>query len=229
MKVLSFDTSSKALSVAVLDGESVLAETTINITKNHSVSLMPVIDFLMESVGLLPQDLDRIVVAEGPGSYTGLRVAVATAKTLAYTLGIELVGISSLYSLTDCGKSGDLLVPIIDARRQHVYVGFYRDGKAIKADTYMAFSDVLSSLKDEKHIHFVGEVDSFLKQIKTVFPTARITATLPSATLIGRFGAQLLPVDVEAFVPKYLKRVEAEENWLKNHNEPENKTYVKRV
>ena len=59
---------------------------------------MPAIDFLMTNLDLTPKDLDRIVVAEGPGSYTGLRIAVATAKTLAHTLNIELVGISSLSS-----------------------------------------------------------------------------------------------------------------------------------
>ena len=99
MKVLAFDTSSKALSVAILDGEQLLADVTVNVKKNHSINLMPAIDFLMNSVDLKPADLDRIVVAQGPGSYTGLRVAVATAKTLAYALGIELVGVSSLYAL----------------------------------------------------------------------------------------------------------------------------------
>ena len=86
MKVLAFDTSSKALSLAILEDKQVLAETTINIKKNHSITLMPAIDFLMASLDLTPKDLDRIVVAEGPGSYTGLRIAVATAKTcLLYT------------------------------------------------------------------------------------------------------------------------------------------------
>lgn len=229
MKVLSFDSSNKALSVAILDNESMLAETTINIKKNHSISLMPTIDFLMASVGLEPQDLERIVVAEGPGSYTGLRVAVATAKTLAYTLGIELVGVSSLYALTDCGKVDELIVPIIDARRQHVYAGFYRKGKAQREDTYMSFSDVLSGLHDEEHVHFVGEVDAFREQIAKALPKAQITETLPSAVLIGRLGSQLSPVNVDAFVPQYLKRVEAEENWLKDHTESENTHYVKRV
>ena len=88
MKLLAFDTSSKALSVAILEDEALLAETTLTIKKNHSITLMPVIDFLMQQVDLTPKDLDRIVVAEGPGSYTGLRIAVATAKTLAHTLGI---------------------------------------------------------------------------------------------------------------------------------------------
>ena len=93
MKLLAFDTSSKALSVAILEDEALLAETTLTIKKNHSITLMPVIDFLMQQVDLTPKDLDRVVVAEGPGSYTGLRIAVATAKTLAHTLGIELVGV----------------------------------------------------------------------------------------------------------------------------------------
>ena len=69
MKVLAFDTSSKALSLAILEDKQLLAETTINIKKNHSITLMPAIDFLMASLDLTPKDLGRIVVAEGPGSY----------------------------------------------------------------------------------------------------------------------------------------------------------------
>ncbi len=96
MKILAFDTSNKTLSLAILENERLLADMTLNIKKNHSISLMPAIDFLIASVDLKPKDLDRIVVAQGPGSYTGLRVAVATAKMLAYSLGIDLVGVSSL-------------------------------------------------------------------------------------------------------------------------------------
>ena len=110
MKVLAFDTSSKALSLAILEDKQVLAETTINIKKNHSITLMPAIDFLMASLDWTPKDLDRIVVAEGPGSYTGLRIAVATAKTLAHTLNIELVGMSSLLALVPYQEEG-LFVP----------------------------------------------------------------------------------------------------------------------
>ena len=122
MKVLAFDTSSKALSLAILEDKQVLAETTINIKKNHSITLMPAIDFLMASLDWAPKDLDRIVVAEGPGSYTGLRIAVATAKTLAHTLNIELVGMSSLLALVPCQQEG-LFVPLMDARRNNVYAG----------------------------------------------------------------------------------------------------------
>ena len=142
MKLLAFDTSSKALSVAILEDETLLAETTLTIKKNHSITLMPVIDFLMQQIDLTPKDLDRIVVAEGPGSYTGLRIAVATAKTLAHTLGIELVGVSSLLALVPDDLEG-LVVPVMDARRNNVYAGFYQEDQLVAPEGHFPFEEVL--------------------------------------------------------------------------------------
>ena len=124
MKIAAFDTSSKALTLAILEDETLLAQMTLNIKKNHSITLMPAIDFLMKSLDMKPTDLDRIAVAQGPGSYTGLRIAVATAKTLAHTLKIELVGVSSLLALVPEQAEG-LVIPVMDARRNNVYAGFY--------------------------------------------------------------------------------------------------------
>lgn len=229
MKILAFDTSSKALSVAVLDGKNLLADVTVNIKKNHSITLMPAIDFLMRSVDLQPSDLDRIVVAQGPGSYTGLRVAVATAKTLAYTLNIELVGVSSLYALAAAADFDGLVVPIMDARRNNVYAGFYKNGQSVKADQHMSFTAVLEAVKAETKVMFVGEVDNFRDQIEEALPQAVILPVLPSAYAIGKYGQSLEPADVDSFVPNYLKRVEAEENWLKTHKEDSTADYVKRI
>ena len=229
MKVLAFDTSSKALSVAILDGENLLADVTVNIKKNHSINLMPAIDFLMTSLDLQPSDLDRIVVAQGPGSYTGLRVAVATAKTLAYTLNIELVGVSSLYALAAAADFDGLVVPVIDARRNNVYAGFYKDGQSLKDDQHMNFADVLEAVKDEESVMFVGEVANFSNQIAESLPQAKVLSVLPSAYAIGKRGQELQPVDVDSFVPSYLKRVEAEENWLKTHIENPSANYVNRI
>ncbi|MCF2565033.1 tRNA (adenosine(37)-N6)-threonylcarbamoyltransferase complex dimerization subunit type 1 TsaB [Streptococcus gallolyticus subsp. gallolyticus] len=229
MKVLAFDTSSKALSVAILDGKNLLADVTVNIKKNHSITLMPAIDFLMTSVDLQPSDLDRIVVAQGPGSYTGLRVAVATAKTLAYTLNIELVGVSSLYALAAAADLDGLVVPIMDARRNNVYAGFYKNGQSVKADQHMSFTAVLKAVKAEAKVMFVGEVDNFRDQIEEALPQAVILPVLPSAYAIGNYGQSLEPADVDSFVPNYLKRVEAEENWLKTHKEDSTADYVKRI
>ena len=229
MKVLAFDTSSKALSVAILDGENLLADVTVNIKKNHSINLMPAIDFLMKAVDLKPTDLDRISVAQGPGSYTGLRVAVATAKTLAYTLNIELVGVSSLYALAAAADFDGLVVPVIDARRNNVYAGFYKDGQSLKDDQHMNFADVLEAVKDEESVMFVGEVANFSNQIDESLPQAKVLSVLPSAYAIGKRGQELQPVDVDSFVPNYLKRVEAEENWLKTHIENPSANYVNRI
>ena len=101
----------------------------------------------------------------------------------------------------------------MDARRNHVYVGFYENGRAAKADQYASLNAVLEQLKGRKQVTFVG---------------AKVLEVLPSAFKIGQVGQKLTPVDVHAFVPKYLKKVEAEENWLKTH-EDSGLSYVKRV
>ncbi|MGT2926120.1 tRNA (adenosine(37)-N6)-threonylcarbamoyltransferase complex dimerization subunit type 1 TsaB [Streptococcus cuniculipharyngis] len=228
MKVLAFDSSSLALSVAILQDQTILAQTSLNLKQNHSVTLMPTIDFLMQSLGWTPQDLDRIAVAQGPGSYTGLRMAVATAKTLAYTLGIDLVGVSSLQALTDQDFDG-ILIPLIDARRNHVYAGFYANGRAVQREGYLDFNQVLEMAAAWDQVCFVGEVANFSQQIAAALPQAKICPTLPSASLIGRLAQDLPPVaEVHDFVPNYLKRVEAEENWLKEHDD-DKADYIKWV
>lgn len=227
MKTLALDSSSQALSVALLDGSELVADYTLAIQKNHSTSLMPAVDFLVQSAGWQPKDLERVVVAQGPGSYTGLRVAVATAKTLAYALSIDLVGISSLYSLVDPAATG-LVVPLINARRNSAYVGFYDKGRAVAPDVYASFEEVLERVSAEVELTFVGEVAAFRQQIEAACPHATIKETLPSAYRLGLLGQTLPAVDVHAFVPAYLKQVEAEENWLKDH-QAATSSYIKRV
>ena len=227
MKVLAFDTSSKALSLAILEDKQVLAETMINIKKNHSITLMPAIDFLMESLDLTPKDLDRIVVAEGPGSYTGLRIAVATAKTLAHTLNIELVGMSSLLALVPYQQEG-LFVPLMDARRNNVYAGFYENAKPVMPEAHLSFAEVLEKVTDAEQVTFVGEVGPFVEQIQEQLPQASYQETLPNAANLALWAWDKKADSLHDFVPNYLKRVEAEENWLKNHTES-GESYIKRL
>ena len=228
MKVLAFDTSSKALSLAILEDKQVFAETTINIKKNHSITLMPAIDFLMASLDWTPKDLDRIVVAEGPGSYTGLRIAVATAKTLAHTLKIELVGVSSLLALVPEQVEG-LVIPVMDARRNNVYAGFYQSGQAVWPEAHLPLAEVLEIAgAANQSVTFVGETAAFTEQIEVALPQATLQPTLPNAAAVGRLGLDLPSQSIHDFVPNYLKRVEAEENWLKNHTES-GESYIKRL
>ena len=228
MKLLAFDTSNQALSLAILEDEQVLAQTTLNIKKNHSITLMPAIDFLMNSLDMKPKDLDRIVVAQGPGSYTGLRIAVATAKTLAHTLKIELVGVSSLLALVPEQVEG-LVIPIMDARRNNVYAGFYQSGQAVRPEAHLPLAEVLEMAGTaDQPVTFVGETATFAEQIKDALPQAAIQSTLPDAATIGRLGLDLPAQSIHDFVPNYLKRVEAEENWLKTHQESSD-SYIQRL
>ena len=227
MKVLAFDTSSKALSVALLEEENRLAELTLTNKKNHSITLMPTIEFLMASMDWKPTDLDRIVVAEGPGSYTGLRIAVATAKTLAQTLKIDLVGVSSLLALVPEEIEG-LAIPVMDARRNHVYAGFYQEDQLVYPEGHLSFEAVLERVKGAEKVTFLGEVEAFREQIQEALPSAQMVETLPDAVRIGRLGLTKEAVSVHGFVPNYLKRVEAEENWLKDHQES-GQSYIKRL
>jgi len=182
----------------------------------------------MNSLDMKPTDLDRIVVAQGPGSYTGLRIAVATAKTLAHTLKIELVGVSSLLALVPEQAEG-LVIPIVDARRNNVYAGFYRSGQAVRPEAHLPLAEVLEMAgAANQPVTFVGETAAFAEQIESALPQAAIQPTLPDAAVIGRLGLDLPAQSIHDFVPNYLKRVEAEENWLKTHQESSD-SYIRRL
>ena len=210
MKIAAFDTSSKALTLAILEDETLLAQMTLNIKKNHSITLMPAIDFLMNSLDMKPKDLDRIAVAQGPGSYTGLRIAVATAKTLAHTLK-------------------GLVIPVMDARRNNVYAGFYQSDQAVRPEAHLPLAEVLEIAgAANQSVTFVGETAAFAEQIEAVLPQATLQPTLPDAAAVGRIGLGLPAQSIHDFVPNYLKRVEAEENWLKNHQESSD-SYIQRL
>lgn len=228
MLSLAIDSSNQSLAVALLDDDQLLGQVLITIKKNHSITLMPTIDYLVSTCDVDKTAIGRIVVAQGPGSYTGLRIAVATAKTLAMALGAELVGVSSLYALTDAGTSG-LQVPLINARRQAVYAGIYTDGQAQAADRYQPLADLLDSLQQQEHLTFVGEVAAFAKDIAEKMPQAEIKATQPDAYRLGLLGLELPPVDVDTFVPAYLKQVEAEEKWQESHPSAQPGDYITRI
>lgn len=234
MKILAFDTSSQALSVALTEDDNLLGKIELTIKKNHSVTLMPAIDFLMTSADLTPQDLDRIAVAQGPGSYTGLRIAVTTAKTLASTLGIDLVGVSSLAAIAANTDFAGKIIPLLDARRQNVYAGIYENGENVAKDCHISLENLLKMLENEEQICFTGEVANFRQQILQTLPQAQFVENperrLPNAFEIARLGASSEPVDVDTFVPEYLKKVEAEEKWLEIHaNEADDARYIQKI
>src|SRR3954462_12222390 len=163
MTILAIDTSNYVLGVALLEDNQVLGEYITNLKKNHSVRIMPAIQTLMKDCEKVPADLTKIVVAKGPGSYTGVRIGVTIAKTLAWTLNIPLVGISSLEILASgVGRYFNGYVsPLFDARRGQIYTGLYqfRNGnlQSIVKDQIILSKNWAEQLQTyEENVLFIG-------------------------------------------------------------------------
>ena len=242
MTTLGIDTSNQTMALCLEENGKIIGTQVMTNQKNHSISLMPGIDFLLSINQKKPKDLTKIIIAEGPGSYTGLRIGVTTAKTLAWTLGVELYAVSSLalIAASNIGFEG-LIVPIINARRENVYTGAYRweDGKLVNVieDQHIAMSTWLDKLSQEKEqVLFIGiDVLVFKEMIDERNTNNFIYNSLEHNNLLS--GESFLRADnvtreitnIDGFVPSYLKKVEAEEKWLEMNKEQEGSDYVQRV
>jgi tRNA threonylcarbamoyl adenosine modification protein YeaZ len=127
MKILGIDTSSMATSVAVLEDNKLICEYTMNTKKTHSQKLMPMIEDMLNISDININEIDVIAVCEGPGSFTGLRIGMATAKAIAHVNKLPIVGINSVEILAGnmnlCDKN---ICSILDAQRTKVYMGQYK-------------------------------------------------------------------------------------------------------
>ncbi|WP_125705269.1 tRNA (adenosine(37)-N6)-threonylcarbamoyltransferase complex dimerization subunit type 1 TsaB [Lacticaseibacillus daqingensis] len=240
MKVLALDTSNQAMSVAVMVDGQLMAEELLNRKKTHSEQLLPTISRLLQANALAPSDLDRVAVADGPGSYTGIRIAVTTAKTLAATLNLELVGVSSLAVLAaNVTRTRNLIVPLMDARRQNVFAGGYQWDRGqlvnVLVDRHLALSQLLDQLRLlNQPVTFVGaDVPQFRATIEEALGSAAhfvdAIDALPHASRLAQLGGHAAPVSPITFVPRYLRLTEAETNWLKTHHAERHAPYVEKV
>ncbi len=127
MKILAMDSSGLVASVAVLDGDILLGEYTMNYKKTHSETLLPMLNELAEKIELDLTTIDAIALAAGPGSFTGLRIGSATAKGLGLALDKPLVAVPTVAGLAyNCYGTDRLVCPLMDARRSQTYTGIYR-------------------------------------------------------------------------------------------------------
>lgn len=230
MTILAIDTSSEVLAVALAREGKIIAEYSSLSKNKHSKRLMPAIVQLLDNVDVKPKDLEKIVVAKGPGSYTGVRIGLSTAKTLAWTLKIPVVGISSLEALSLQVRGRDALIcPFFDARRNLVYTGLYdKNGQSIIADQNCLMTDWLDELaKLEQPIIFISpDLDLFKEVIIDRLGTCAIFTSegfnTTRAGLLALLGVNGSEEDVHQLVPSYLRLVEAEVNWLANQEEQSN-------
>lgn len=217
MLTLSLDTSSKTACVGLLkDGEN-LANITLTGTKFHSESLIDMVDDALKYQDLKIKDVDLIVVGVGPGSFTGLRIALTVAKTFAQALDIPIVGISSLEAYAFGFKNRDKILPIIDARRERAFFGMYRTSGDEPIETIiedrLASFDEIRDIIDEDTI-LVGEsADALRESLGARF--ASTTEILP--TDLARLGELKYKEkgsdNYFTLIPNYLNVSQAERQW----------------
>lgn len=133
MKILALDSSAVVASVALCDGETLLAEYTLNNGNTHSETLLPMVETLLSHFGMSANDIELFAASSGPGSFTGVRIGVATLKGLAFAKNTPCVAVSTLEALAENAVSlGGLICPVMNARRAQVYTALFRsDGKTL--------------------------------------------------------------------------------------------------
>ena len=197
--ILFIDTSTSYPIVSIIENNNIKAMFNKKIDTDISVSIFSILDTMFKELNITPQDIKKIFIANGPGSFTGTRIGVTIAKVYGYSLNVDLIPVSTLEVLAG-GVNKDYIVPVIDARRGFVYAGIYdKDLNKIVDDRYIS----LDKLKEElegKDYEFVS-YDDIAGSIK------------PKINLIKVINKHEkdIPVNAHGLNPNYLKKTEAEE------------------
>jgi len=160
--VLALDTATTLGSVAVGVGDRVLAEVTLGVEVRHSESLLPAVRFVLERARVVPSDLEAVVVGAGPGSFTGVRIAGATAKGMVFALGLPLYSYSSLAGLAmAAGVVDQPVCAVFPARRDEVFAACYRFPRpggmtTVLAPAVLPIGELVTKLADSAPL-WVGE------------------------------------------------------------------------
>lgn len=183
MKILAMDTSAKAASVAITDGETPLAVYSLEAGRTHSETVLPMAESALKVAHLTLSDIDLFAVTNGPGSFTGIRIGISTVKGLAFGAEKACVGVSTLlalaYNLKDV-RDDCYICPVMDARRNQLYnaMFYYRDGEfhRLCEDRLIAMSDLKTELAAlDKPIYGVGDGYDILA---AGFPAISVTPVL---------------------------------------------------
>jgi tRNA threonylcarbamoyladenosine biosynthesis protein TsaB len=230
LPILAIETATLVSGVAVAEENKLLAELSLQTRLTHSEVLLPHIQKILAMTKLNKKDLSAVAVSIGPGSFTGLRIGLATAKTLAYALDIPLVGVPTLTSLSYNVFAPDaLIVPTLDAQKGNVYAAAYawEEGslKEIEAATVASFDDVLARAENAaKKVVLLGEgavkyrakaenaKNVCLAPLHSIMPRAASCAFLAQDRL--KRGIIDSVMDLE---PCYIRRSEAEVLWEKRN------------
>lgn len=228
MRVLGIDSSTRVAGVALVDEKSVIAELFLNTQQDHSRRLLPLLDLLLARAELTLANLDGLVVTIGPGSFTGLRIGLATAKGLAHVTGKPLVGVPTLDALAgNAWAWPGLICPVISARRQEVYSAVYRwqEEELCRLTSYQAMTPaaLLSLLISfSEPVIFLGDAAALYRttwqSLGSRAHFAEPANNLPRASQVAWLGLSRLQAgqveDPSRITPLYLRPPAAEVSQL---------------
>ena len=204
---LVIDTCNSNLLVALIKDNNILSIYNERLYADLSTKIFPVMQEVFIKSGLNPKDIDTIFVANGPGSFTGIRIGVTVAKTYAWALNKKIIPFSSLELMATTNIKEDYIVPVIDARRDYVYAGIYNACLYnIMNDAYISVEDLKQKLEGKSY-RFIS-YDEF-ENIYVTTPQINILKIVEK----HKNDNGLNPHSVN---PNYLKLTEAEMNLKKN-------------
>jgi len=214
MLILGIDTSTKICTCSIFDSENgVIAETSLSVKKNHSNIVMPIIDNLFKVSDLTINDIDKIAVAIGPGSFTGVRIALGIAKGLAMALNKPLIAVNELDILEAIASGNENeIIPLIDARKERVYYKYQNT----YIDDYLI--NLISNFDKNKKYIFVGDGAINYKNIlkdnlgdnAVILPMYN---SFPRASILCELALNKEEANIYTLEPEYISKSRAEKNF----------------
>ena len=224
MLILAFETSAKAASVALHDGEKLLGESYQNTGLTHSQTLMVMAEDLLNQCGKTVSDISALAVAEGPGYFTGIRIGMAAAKGFAWGKEIPCYGVSTLEAMAlGLGAYDGIVCPVMDARRSQVYNALFYVNQGVverrSEDRAIALSDLAEALQQlDGPIYLVGDGSNLT--FNTLSPQLPNLILPPEhrmhqrAVGVGLLALEMIaagdPGDASSMMPNYLRLSQAE-------------------
>ncbi|WP_335981389.1 tRNA (adenosine(37)-N6)-threonylcarbamoyltransferase complex dimerization subunit type 1 TsaB [Fusobacterium polymorphum] len=214
MLILGIDTSTKICTCSIFDSENgVIAETSLSVKKNHSNIVMPIIDNLFKISDLTINDIDKIAVAIGPGSFTGVRIALGIAKGLAMALNKPLIAVNELDILEAIASGNENeIIPLIDARKERVYYKYQNT----YIDDYLI--NLISSFDKNKKYVFVGDgATNYENILKDNLGDNAIILPMynsfPRASVLCELALNKEEANIYTLEPEYISKSRAEKNF----------------
>ena len=228
MKILALETSAKSVSAAVVENGAVLASSYQNTGLTHSRTLMPLVDGMLKAADLKLEQMELIAVAQGPGSFTGLRIGVSAAKGLAWAKELPCCGVSTLLAMAQNLRHMDgIIVCAMDARRNQVYNAVFRaeNGQLMRLteDRAVSLAELAEELKNTEGAKFVvgdGAKLCYTYLTQQGIPCRMAPAALVMQNAVGvglaaeELAAEGKTVSAQELVPVYLRLSQAERERL---------------